>query len=419
MPKKTIQDRNEELLRQERENVRLTAIQADMRELSDKVKTEERDFTDDEKARWERMKGEFDRIVADQERSKEIERMDEYVGRQREIHEAFQDAGGESPELRFENFGEFVREVAAVSGFGRPTEKRDILIQTGSTGGNLVPTQFLDSILQVDPARSIVRPRAQVIPPGERPDATLEIPYFDMSDEYGDIEPETRAEDGTMSENDPTFGLLSLTPKEKSSYVEVSKKSLENITAISSFLERRFRLSKEAKEDYLFLRGTGTGEPKGVLNAAARILVSRDTSANVKFADVTSMLASMLDFTGAAWVINQEALPKIVALADSNGNAVYIAGDASKGIPPTLFGFPVLWSSRNPGLGTAGDVMFANLSYYIIKDGSGPAIEMFDVQPKTRLVTFTSTWNTDGDLWLASAITREDGNDYSPVIVLN
>ena len=412
---KTAAERNEELLQQEKTRLRLSAIQSEMREISDKAKNENRDFTDDEKARWERTKAEFDRIHGELERDSQLQEMDARVEAAESARSAMQE-GRDGEERGFNSFGEMVREVAAAKGQGQATELRDMLISVGSSGGFLIPPQFQNTILSVDPQRSVVRSRATVIPAGDPPDAVFEIPYFDS--ESGDIEYTSRKESGTMDESDPKFGLLKLQPTEKSTYVEVSKKTLENAPAVSAFLERRFNLSKQAKEDYLFINGSGEDEPQGIINSPAKISVSRNTSADIKFVDISSMLARQLDMSKGFWMISQSALPKIVALTDSAGNSIFIAGDVTKGISPSLLGFPIVWTSRTPALGTEGDISFLNLDYYLIKDGSGPYIDMYDVQPKTRMLIFTSVWNVDGQVWLKSPLTREDGVTYSPIVTL-
>ena len=293
------------------------------------------------------------------------------------------------------------------------------LFRVVKPGGFLVPTQFVDTILSVAPQKSIIRPNATVIPAGDRPDAPLEIPYFEQDDEMGGIEHTHRKENEDMDESSPGFGLMKLEPKEYSTFVDVSKKSIENITAISAFLERRFGMSMASKEDYLFMNGLGGDkQPLGLLNSLCKILVDRNTSGQIKYADIALIMASMLDFDGAFWIINQKSMPSIMTLADSNGNSIFIQGDATKKISSSLLGFPIKWSSRVQSLGSEGDISFVNPNYYVIKDGSGPAVEIYDVQPKKRLLTFTSVWNVDAQCWVKEPITREDGEEYSPVIKL-
>lgn len=405
----------EKLLEREKRMTKAKEIQSEMRQLSDLAKKEERDFSDDEKERFDKMLGEFNKFVSEEKREATLEELDKYTRENQAILDQMRDDDGQGAEVRFENIGEFFREIAALKGVVPGTEKRDILIGSGATGGNLVPSQFMDTILKVDPATSVVRPRATVIPAGDPPDAPFEIPYFDQST---DFTPSKRGESDTMSEGSPEFGLLTLTPVELSIFIDVSKKAMNNITSLSAFLENMFRTRNNAKEDTLFLTGDGTDGPKGVLNADCKIGVSRDTSSQIKFADVAAMMSSQLDFGKAFWIINQQAIPQVAAIADANGNSIFIQGNLAQNLPPSLMGAPIVWSPRISALGTEGDIMFVNLDYYLIKDGSGPAVEMYDVTPKTRMLTFTSVHNVDGDTWLKAAITREDGNTYSPVVTL-
>lgn len=414
---KTVAERNEELLQQEKQNIRLTAIQSEMRELSEKAKSENRDFTDDEKTRWEKSQTEFNRLLADSDRENKLREMDERIAGTSTLRSELE-TGEEGHERKFGNFGEMIREVAAMHGHGQTTEKRDLLISSGGSGGFMIPPQFSQNILAVDPSRAIVRSRAVVIPAGDMPDAEFQIPYFDQDDEHGGVSYTKRKEGGTMGESDVDIGLLKLKPQEQSTFVDVSKKTMENAPALASFIETRFRMGKLAKEDYLFINGSGVDQPLGLLKSNCRIAVPRNTTANIKFVDIATMMASQLDMAKGFWLCTQRAIPQLVALTDSAGNSIYIAGDVSKGIPASLLGFPIVWSTRTPAVGEEGDISFVNLDYYLIKDGSGPFIDMYDVNPKQRMLTFTSVWNVDGQVWVKNAITRDDGEKYSPIVTL-
>lgn len=409
----------EKLKELEARNRKANEVLSEMRTLSDKAKAENRDFSDTEKERWMKMKNEHDRLVEESRRENDLEEIEKFTREREEKLNAVRGQDSSSQKREFSSLGEFVAEVAATRGYGKPSEKRALLTTEGSQGGFLIPTQFLPTILQVDPQAAIVRPYATVIPAGSIPDAEFTVPYFDQDDELGGVTPTRRAtETSDMDESSPEFGLITLRPEEYSTFVDVSKKAVDNAPAISAFLEMRFRMSKNAKDDYNFLRGAAEARPEGIINATGVVEVDRNTSSDIKFADIAAMLAAQMDFAGARWIVNQSNLPKILSLADAEGNSIFIAGDVSKGIPPTLAGYPISWTSRLFNAGTKGDIAYVNLKYYLIKDGSGPFIEIYDVQPKKRLLTFTLAWNTDGQLWVKAPIEREDGNSYAPIVLL-
>ena len=95
---------------------------------------------------------------------------------------------------------------------------------------------------------------------------------------------------------------------------------------------------------------------------------------------------------------------------------------AVAGMPPTLMGIPVLFHERSVALGTAGDLILADLSYYLIKEGSGPFVmaseHVYFTSNRTVIKVF---WNVDGAPWLSEPIPLEGSaaNTVSPFVVLN
>jgi HK97 family phage major capsid protein len=94
---------------------------------------------------------------------------------------------------------------------------------------------------------------------------------------------------------------------------------------------------------------------------------------------------------------------------------------AGPGLPPTLLGIPVMFNERSVALGTAGDVVLADLSQYLIKEGSGPYVAMSEhVYFTTNKTVMKIFWNVDGQPWLDAPIPLEGStsNTVSPFIVL-
>ncbi|GAF94934.1 unnamed protein product, partial [marine sediment metagenome] len=107
-------------------------------------------------------------------------------------------------------------------------------------------------------------------------------------------------------------------------------------------------------------------------------------------------------------------------LAGNKGN-VFTGAQAAYETPDTLFGYPLMFSDRSPGLGTTGDLMLCDLSYYLIKDGSGPFVA---ISPHVHFTTNRSVikifWNVDGEPWLSAPLPLEGSvaNTVSPFVIL-
>ena len=73
-----------------------------------------------------------------------------------------------------------------------------------------------------------------------------------------------------------------------------------------------------------------------------------------------------------------------------------------------------------PQLGARGDLALVDLSYYLIKDGSGPFIASSEhVHFTTNKTVIKAFWNVDGAPWLNTPIVQENGDTQSPFVVLD
>lgn len=394
-----------------------------MTELNDLAKKEQRDLNEEEQKEWVDLRDQYKTLREQKNRDEALREIQAEFREENHIPETGVDGkrGKLSEREVQEQIGIAAKNLLARS--KGEIKTRDVLMTTGPSGGYLVGEDMLMQIMAVQPEREIIRPRAMVIPAGEQPNAAFEIPYFDQSTGVaGSIAFSSRAEDSDMSESDADFGQLRLEPEEQSTYLQIGKKTAANGDAVSlgAFLSNFFRREKLATEDYLFLQGTGANQPKGLLNADCKIQVTRNTATDVKFVDVATMETRLLDDFDAIWIANKRTKDKIATLSDSAGNnLIYDAGNIQRGIPATLFGKPIFFTTNVPSIGSEGDLMLVNPSYYIIKDGRGWELMLYDVRPEKQLLDYVGVWDVDGASWVANAIQYKDGNTYSPVVVLN
>jgi len=357
------------------------------------------------------------------------------------------DAGGiphapGAPAAReFESFGEFMHAVRF-----RPEDQRlasqyqdfdvrgEQSMGTGSQGGFAVPQQFRAQMLEVSPQESIIRPRATVIPAGTPPDAAITMPALDQTtgdnsapdNVYGGIKVFKTAEGGEKQETDFDLREITLEPQELAGLLTASDKLLRNWPAASTIIERLFRNAMLAKEDHEFLQGNGIGGPLGILNAGATRVVTRDTANTIEYEDIVEMVSRLLRRGGSPiWMASQSVMPKLLTMKNRSGSpftgdgALIFQQSAQPGVPDMLMGYPIMWHERSPALGTKGDLTLADLSNYLIKDGSGPFVASSEhVKFTTNKTVFKIFWNVDGQPWLTAPFTQEGGFVVSPFVTL-
>ena len=319
----------------------------------------------------------------------------------------------------FKNIGELLHAVK----FGDPKGRLKDLA-TGDVG-ILIPPQFSQNIMKLDPEQEIVMPRSMNIEAGDPPDAEFAIPYFQQGEDgaLGGIQLYWTAEGKTVSDaGDPNLKDLVLKPQEVSGMATVNNKTLINWQAAGSFIQNLLRQAWVSGRDYKFLRGSGAGCPLGILSAPGSIKVKRKTAATITYEDAAKMLGRMLPqaLEGAVWLASISALPTITQMADGAGRLIYVQGDATKGVPSTLLGRPVIWTGKQPVLGSQGDLVLVNFNYYLTKAGSGPYIAISEhVKFTTNKTVFKIVANIDGQPWVKDPLKLEDGaTTVSPYVIL-
>lgn len=292
----------------------------------------------------------------------------------------------------------------------------------GPLGGYAVPEQFRTDLLEVAQQESIIRPRAFVIPAGTPPDAPISMPALDQGSDrnmFGGVEVDWIAEAGAKPQTDVNLRQVTLQPHEVAGHIRTSDKLLRNWAAADAVFRRLLTGAVAAATDYAFLRGTGGTQPQGIIGSSAAYEVARDTSSQIKYADIAAMYARMRMGGSPVWIASQAILPQLLNMTDGNGRLIFQPG-ARDGVQPQLLGFPIIWNERSPGLGNPGDLVFADLSYYIIKDGSGPFVAASEhVHFTTNETIIKVFFNVDGKPWLTGPIVQENGFEVSPFVVLD
>ncbi len=404
---------------------------------------EDRDLTAEEQASFDALKAENDALTPRIDRAEGVAGLE--AGLSEVVPAAARNAGvvppragGPEAAREFENTGEFLAAVRFnpndqrlnfVEGVGAQTDENglqaEMRMDNNQSGGFMVPTQLRSNIMSVAPQDALVRPRASVIPAGSPPDAAITMPALDQSganpgNMFGGMTFNWIEEGGEKPETDADLRSVTLTPHEIAGFVTVTDKLLRNWQASAAFIEGLMRGGVSAAEDYAFLRGTGVTQPLGALNAPATKFVNRANALSVNYDDLIKMVAVLLMRGGTpVWSMPQSALPKIATLQDPEGHYIWKA-DARDGFAGTLLGYPVRWNNRAPGLGSKGDILLADWTYYLIKDGSGPFVAASEhVKFTSNKTVIKIFWNVDGAPWLNTPIKEENGYEVSPFVGLD
>lgn len=296
----------------------------------------------------------------------------------------------------------------------------------GANGGLLIPTETRSGIVGLEvKVTEVVKPRAMVIPAGgPNPDGPVLVPCRGQTSTgaFSRAAFAARQEGSASSKTDFKLADIELQPRIRSAYIDVSNTLIGNVPGINALVGTMMREAEIYENDALFINGTGVSQPLGILKAPSRKEVTRNTAASIKYQDITKMMGTMVPYSMpyAIWVASFSLYEQLANMVDAANHLIMNQGDITKQIPMTLLGRPIVWSEECSVLGTAGDLILADFSYYLIKEGSGPFLASSrDYQFTSQLTTILYEWAIDGKPWLNAPIVLKDGSTtVSPFVVL-
>lgn len=298
-----------------------------------------------------------------------------------------------------------------------------------SEGGFLVPTSYTQYYLDMALDQEIVRPRAQVFPIPQGP--SLQVSSFEIGDHssnlYGGVIGYWGEEGGTMSRSAPKARLVNLALNKLYILCRITNEMLEDWPGSEDRLNTALSSALAWFQDYAYLRGSGAGEPLGVLNGPSTYTTAAEdgqSATTINYTNLTNMLSHLApgSWRNAIWVAHPTTIPQLLTLSvvvGSGGSYVPVLNRTLNSWE--IFGKPVIFTEKLPTLGTEGDILLADFSQYAIGMKSGMRFDrntggdIFRTdQTELRLVL-----RTDGQPFWGETLTLKDGShEVSPFVTL-
>jgi len=331
---------------------------------------------------------------------------------------------------QFKNFGEFLSSIApGTISRGMDNRLKVLGEGQGDQGGFLVPEQFTLQLLSLALEEAVVRPRAFRLPMSS---LNLSLPTIvdttHATNVFGGVRGYWTPESGSYTSSEPSFGRVTLTAKKLTAYTSAANELLADAAiSLEALLMRLFPQALAYFEDDSFINGIGGGQPVGIINADALITVAKETgqaATTITAENVDKMYSRMLPSSRAraVWLAHPDTLPQIVAMSRSvgTGGSSVMMNNMSGAAPASIYGRPLIMTEKCQTLGTAGDIFFVDLGYYVIGDRQTLSMT---ASPHVRFQNDETVWRftsrLDGRPWLESALTPRNGsNTLSPFVNL-
>lgn len=291
---------------------------------------------------------------------------------------------------------------------------------SGILGGYTVPPELRDDLMSGVSDAALIRPRCFVVPmasyllnlpiPNSTVGASGLAPFF------GGIQLAFQA--GSLKESEPSWHTVELRAETLAGYAIASEQVMADGAGLEAWLYRLFSLSIAWYEDYFALTGTGaTNQILGIINAPGTLLVSRGSPTTFAAADAQNMMKSIYTLTNdpdeSIWLMTRAAAAQLTSLTGWFPNG-----------PLILHGSPVFLTTKQPALGTKGDVLFIDPGLYILGDRGIVDIEYTRYYP-SAFGNYQGVWRIieriAGSPWIDQTITLPDAattNKISPMVCL-
>ena len=342
---------------------------------------------------------------------------------------------------KFTSFGQQLHAVVNAASPGGKVDPRLYNAASGlnettpSDGGFLVQTDFAAGLLQDVMETGVLASRCRRITVSGNANATklngIDETSRAAGSRYGGITGYWLAEAAQLTSSKPQFRQIELNLKKLIGLCYATDENLQDAAQLEGIIRSSFASEFGFLIDDSIINGSGSGQPLGIMNAGCLVTqaaVSGQGASTVIAQNVISMWSRLFasSRSNAVWLINQDVEPQLMQmhLEGSAGGIfpVYMPpGGVSTSGYGTLFGRPVIPIEQCQTLGTAGDIILADLNGYILADKGGISSDMsihirFDYDEQV----FRFILRVDGQPVRASALTPAHGsNTQSHFICLN
>lgn len=342
----------------------------------------------------------------------------------------------------FNSFGEQLRAIVSSSRQGAEIDNRLLAVQNASganegvpsEGGFLVQQDFSTELIQLMHDSAVLAPRCRSIPISANSNSVkmngIEETSRATGSRWGGVRGYWANEAATVAASQPKFNKIELTLNKLMAIYYATDEVLQDSSAMESILSQAFAEELSFMREDAIIRGTGAGQPKGILNSGALISVAKETNQTadtIVYENILNMWSRLIASSrnNAVWYINQEIEKQLYTMylaIGTGGVPVYMPANGVAGQPyGTLFGRPVMPIEQCAALGDKGDIILADLSQYLLADKGGvQTASSMHVKFLYDEMAFRVTYRVDGQTMRNSPLTPYKGaNTLSSFVTLD
>ncbi len=301
---------------------------------------------------------------------------------------------------------------------------------SGAAGGFLVPSAMVADIWTrvYGTGRILARCDRQPLTVGDRLalPAVMERSRVDgeqpSGSRFGGVQAYWTDEAGANNDSSLQFEMINLHLKKLLGMVYTTDELMQDAPALAAALKRLFGMEASFAIEDAIVNGNGVAKPLGILKSPALITVAKDgsqTAATVSATNLSNMASRLWgpSHASAIWMMGNDAFAKVLELESSDGISLEVGPNGER----MLLQIPVELCEYPPALGSAGDIILADWSQYILAEREQNPSVLSSIHAKfaTDESAFKIRYRVDGAPGWASPITpKNSANTQSPFVAL-
>jgi len=297
---------------------------------------------------------------------------------------------------RFDSLGQ---QMVAVVNAGRPGGTADPRLFNAaasgmsetvqSDGGFLVQQDFVSGLMTDLVNQAILAPKCRQQPISANANS-IKINGVDETSRatgsrQGGIQAYWADEADEKTKSKPKFRKIELNLHKLIGLCYATDELLADAAALEGFVRAAFPAEFAFVTDDAILRGTGAGQPLGILNSGCLVTVSKEAGqkADTIVAENVIKMSSRIfagSYLNSNWYVNQMCLPQLYTMSiavGTGGQLVFVPPGGISGAPyGSLLGRPVIPIEQASALGDLGDIILADMNGYILAQKGGIQSDM-------------------------------------------
>lgn len=345
-------------------------------------------------------------------------------------------------ELRFSTFGENLLAIKTANASGGQDRRLGYqeakLRATGMSegvptdGGFLVQQDFSNELITRIYTSSPVVSRVRKIPVGANSNGLTMNAIAEstrVSSIWGGIIMYWLGEGVEKTKSAPELRQIAMKLKKVAGLWYATDELLQDATALGAVANNGFQEALDVELERVIIRGTGVGQPLGIINSGCLISVTKEDGQladTIQSENIVKMFARMWSrgMGNAVWLISQSILPQLMFMTMPGipQMPLWLPPSGLAAAPyGTLMGRPMFAIENCGPLGDKGDIIFADLSQYAMIEKGGPEIaSSIHVKFINDETCFRIVYRTDGQpIWNAALTPKDNSSSVGPFITLD